>query len=53
MLGLIGSKLEIPAESPFSKMGLGQPWLTVRCEQMSLRIDAPKVIGQSILNFRF
>ncbi|MEH1977221.1 MAG: acetoacetate decarboxylase family protein [Nostoc sp.] len=46
VLGLIGSKLEIPAESPFSEMGLGQPWLTVRCEQMSLRVDAPKVIGQ-------
>ncbi len=43
VLGLIGSKLEIPAESPFSGIGLGQPWLTVRCEQMSLRVDAPKV----------
>ncbi|MGJ5632379.1 acetoacetate decarboxylase family protein [Nostoc sp. CALU 1950] len=53
VLGLIGSKLEIPAESPFSEMGLGQPWLTVRCEQMNLRVDAPKVIGQSILDFRF
>ncbi|MEH2237802.1 acetoacetate decarboxylase family protein [Nostoc sp.] len=46
VLGLIGSKLEIPAESPFSGIGLGQPWLTVRCEQMSLRVDAPKVVGQ-------
>ncbi|MEH2421821.1 MAG: acetoacetate decarboxylase family protein [Nostoc sp.] len=46
LLGLIGSKLEIPAESPFSGIGLGQPWLTVRCEQMSLRVDAPKVVGQ-------
>ncbi|MBN4005143.1 acetoacetate decarboxylase family protein [Nostoc sp. LPT] len=50
VLGLISSKLEIPAESPFSGVGLGQPWLTVRCEQMSLRVDAPKVVGQSILN---
>ncbi|MEH2251394.1 acetoacetate decarboxylase family protein [Nostoc sp.] len=46
LLGLIGSKLEIPAESPFSGIGFGQPWLTVRCEQMSLRVDAPKVVGQ-------
>ena len=46
VLGLISSKLEIPAESPFSEIGLGQPWLTVRCEQMSLRVDAPKVVGQ-------
>ncbi|MEH2107516.1 acetoacetate decarboxylase family protein [Nostoc sp.] len=43
LLGLIGSKLEIPAESPFSTIGLSQPWLTVRCEQMRLRVDAPKV----------
>ncbi|MEH2143665.1 acetoacetate decarboxylase family protein [Nostoc sp.] len=46
ILGLISSKLEIPAESPFSGIGLGQPWLTVRCEQMSLRVDAPKMVGQ-------
>jgi hypothetical protein len=52
LLGLIGSQLEIPAESPFSGIGLGQPWLTVRCEQMSLRVDAPKVVGQSIGDFR-
>ena len=46
VLGLIGSKLEISPESPFSGIDLGQPWLTVRCEQMSLRIDAPKVVEQ-------
>ncbi|MEH2291024.1 acetoacetate decarboxylase family protein [Nostoc sp.] len=48
LLGLIGSKLEIPAESPFSGIGWGQPWLTVRCEQMSLRVDAPKVVGHIV-----
>ncbi len=46
LLGLISSKLEIPAESPFSGIGLGQPWLTVRCEQMNLRVDAPKVVAK-------
>ncbi|MEH2184094.1 acetoacetate decarboxylase family protein [Nostoc sp.] len=45
VLGLIGSKLEIPTESPFFGISLGQPWLTVRCEQMSLQVDAPKVVG--------
>lgn len=45
VLGLIGSNLKIPTESPFSGIGLGQPWLTVRCEQMSLRVAAPKVMG--------
>ncbi|MEH1869231.1 MAG: acetoacetate decarboxylase family protein [Nostoc sp.] len=51
VLGLIGSQLEIPAESPFSGIGLGQPLLTVHCEQMSLQVDAPKVVGQSDWRF--
>ncbi|MBW4687582.1 MAG: acetoacetate decarboxylase family protein [Komarekiella atlantica HA4396-MV6] len=46
LLGLIGSKLEVPAESPFSNIGFGQPFLTVRYEQMRLRVDAPKIVGQ-------
>lgn len=44
-LGLIGSQLEVPAESPFTGI-LGQPFLTVRCEQLSLEVDAPTVVGQ-------
>ncbi|WP_445636453.1 Acetoacetate decarboxylase [Nostoc sp. DSM 114161] len=44
--GLIGSELEIPAASPFSQIGLGQPWLTVRHQQMNLRVHAPKVVGE-------
>ncbi len=47
-LGLIGSKLEVPAESPFSDIGLGQPFLTVRCEQMSLKVGAPEVVGHTV-----
>jgi acetoacetate decarboxylase len=46
LFGLIGSHLEVPAESPFSGMGLGQPFSTARCEQLRLRVDAPKVVGQ-------
>ncbi|MBW4565737.1 MAG: acetoacetate decarboxylase family protein [Mojavia pulchra JT2-VF2] len=45
-LGLIGSQLEVPAESPFFGMGLGQPFLTARYEQMSVEIGAPEVVGQ-------
>jgi hypothetical protein len=48
VLGLISSNLEIPPESPFFGIGLDQPWLTVRCEQMNLRVDAPKVVGLKI-----
>ncbi|HYW20405.1 MAG TPA: acetoacetate decarboxylase family protein [Nodularia sp. (in: cyanobacteria)] len=45
-LGLVGSKLEISAESPFAEIGLSQPFVTVGCEQMTLRVDAPKVVGR-------
>ncbi|MDZ8108151.1 MAG: acetoacetate decarboxylase family protein [Nostoc sp. DedQUE12a] len=45
-LGLISSQLEIPTASPFSEIGLGQPWLTVRHQQMNLRVDPPKVLGK-------
>lgn len=44
-LGLIGSRLEVPAESPFAGINLGQPFLTVRCEEMSLQVAAPQVVG--------
>ncbi len=45
-LGLIGSKVEVPTESPFFDIGLGQPFLTVRADDMSLRVRSPEVIGQ-------
>ncbi len=45
-LGFIGSKLEIPFESPFAKLKLGNPFLTARCDRLTLLIDAPKVVGQ-------
>ena len=47
-LGLVSSKLEVPAESPFSSLNLGQPWLTVYCDQLRLIVDAPKVVGQRL-----
>ena len=46
-LGLISSKLEVPAESPFASLSLGQPWLTIHCDQMRLVVGAPEVVGQS------
>lgn len=45
-LSLVSSKLEIPAESPFANVALGQPWLTVRCDEMRLKVGAPEVVGQ-------
>ncbi|AFZ23321.1 acetoacetate decarboxylase [Cylindrospermum stagnale PCC 7417] len=52
LLGLINSQLEVPAESAFSGIGLGQPFLSFRSEQMSLRVDAPKVVGQREVEVR-
>ena len=44
-LGLVGSQLEVAADSPFAGLGLSQPFATVGCEQMTLRVDAPQVVG--------
>ncbi|BAY36881.1 hypothetical protein NIES2111_12150 [Nostoc sp. NIES-2111] len=58
LMGFVGANLEVPNTSPFSSVGLGQPFLTVRYDQMVLQVDAPKVISpqstvhspQSIVN---
>ena len=46
-LGLVSSKLEVPLESPFASLGLGQPWLTVHCDQMRMVVSAPEVVGHT------
>lgn len=45
-LGFISSKLEVPTESPFSEIVLGEPFLSVCCDRMSLKVRSPKVVGQ-------
>jgi Acetoacetate decarboxylase (ADC) len=52
-VGFVGSKLEIPTDSPFSEIGLGQPFLSVRAEQMSLRVRAPKIVEQRAVEFSY
>lgn len=51
-LGLIGSKIEVPAESPFSEIGLGQPFLSFHSDNMSLQVNAPEVVGQRAVEVR-
>lgn len=46
-LGLVGSQLEVAADSPLAGIGLSQPFATVGCEQMTLQVDAPTVVGQT------
>ncbi|GAA6620948.1 acetoacetate decarboxylase family protein [Scytonema sp. NUACC26] len=52
-LGLIGSKLEIPTESPFAEIDLGQPFLTIRAEEMSLRVRAPEAIAEREIEYTY
>ncbi len=44
-VGLVSSKLTIPVESPFENLDLGQPWLTVYCDQMRLVAGVPEAVG--------
>lgn len=52
-LGLVSSKLEVTAESPFAGLNLGQPWLTVHSDQMRLVVGGPKVVGQRATEFSY
>ncbi|MBW4643893.1 MAG: acetoacetate decarboxylase family protein [Goleter apudmare HA4340-LM2] len=51
-LGLIGSQLEVPAASPFARICTGQPVFTVCCEDLSLKVGAPKVVGRGTSEIR-
>lgn len=44
-VGLVSSKLTVPTESPFRSLELGQPWLTIYCDQMRFIAGAPEVVG--------
>ena len=52
-LSFISSKLEVPAESPFASLAIGQPWLTVRADEMILKVAAPEVVGQRSAAFSY
>ncbi len=52
-LGLINSKLVVPAESPFSSLNLGQPWLAVYCDDLRLVAGAPQVVGNRSVEFSY
>lgn len=52
-LSLIGSKLEIPSESPFAQLNIGQPLISAYADQMSLVAGAPSVVGQRAVEFSY
>lgn len=50
-ISLLSSNLTVPTSSPFASLNLGQPWLTLKMNQLDLTAGAPKMVGQkSILN---
>ena len=52
-LSLINSKLEIPSESPFAQLNIGQPLISAYADQMSLVAGAPSVVGQRVVEFSY
>jgi hypothetical protein len=44
-ISLIGSQLQVPAESPFADLGVDRPWLTLYSNELDLEVAAPKVVG--------
>lgn len=48
---LIGAKVQVPAQSPFSTLGLDQPWLGFYCNQLCLVVTAPIVVGERAAAF--
>jgi acetoacetate decarboxylase len=44
-LEVVKGNLTIPLESPFSRLNLGQPFMTLNCQNLELIAGEPKVIG--------
>lgn len=45
-LAVVGAKLDVPIDSPFAALGLGQPWLTIQSKELKLIAGAPSVVGR-------
>ncbi|HAG81152.1 MAG TPA: acetoacetate decarboxylase [Cyanobacteria bacterium UBA12227] len=50
-LCLSGANLQVPVTSPFSMLGIGQPWLSFYYNQLHLLVSEPKVIRESAIAF--
>jgi acetoacetate decarboxylase len=44
-LSAIGATMEVPTDSPFSSLGLDQPWLSFYGNDLNLTVSAPEAIG--------
>lgn len=45
-IGIVGSRLQVPDQSPFVSLGLARPWLTFYCDDLRLVAHPPTVVGQ-------
>ena len=50
---LIRGELEIPQQSSFTSLNLGQPWLTLACEDLGLIANAPEIVGNRSVEFSY
>lgn len=50
-IGIVGSKLQVPDQSPFASLDLEQPWLTFYCKNLRLVAHPPVVVGQRKIVF--
>ncbi len=41
----LNAQLNVPANSPFTSLNLGQPWLAVAQQEMQLRVDTPQKVA--------
>lgn len=44
---LVGSRLNVPASSPFADLVNAQPWIAVKAEAMEIGISEPRTVGMS------
>jgi hypothetical protein len=52
-INLLKSNLEIPQHSPFASLHLGQPWLTVKLQNLELLAGVPKLLGNEVINLSY
>jgi acetoacetate decarboxylase len=46
--GLIRGELETPQDSAFASLNIGQPLLTIACENLRLIANAPEIVGNKV-----
>jgi hypothetical protein len=45
-VGLLGGQVDVPLNSPFANLSLGQPWLTLEHLHLRLIVESPIIVGE-------